>query len=74
VVEQVLQARQQHPDWGKQRIADELPTGNQWVPLGSPTTVKRILRDAGLWSGPLAPANQGGRPGPAGPPRSPGRP
>jgi transposase len=47
--QQVIAMRQQQPDWGKQRIADELAKANGWVPLVSPNTVKRILRDAGLW-------------------------
>jgi len=59
---QVIALRQQHPDWGKQRIADELTKGNTWVPLVTPNTVKRILQDAGLWSEPTAPAKKGGRP------------
>jgi transposase len=46
---QVIAMRRQHPTWGKRRIADELSKGNNWVPLVSPNTVKRILQDAGLW-------------------------
>lgn len=46
---QVVAMRQEHADWGKRRIADELAKGNSWVPLVSPNTVKRILQDAGLW-------------------------
>jgi hypothetical protein len=30
-----------------------------WVPLVSPGTVKRILRDAGLWPEPAPPAQRG---------------
>lgn len=41
--------RQQNPSWGKRRIADELSRANQWVPLVTPNTVRRILEDAGLW-------------------------
>jgi hypothetical protein len=44
--------RCEHPGWGKRRIADELAKGNNYVPLVSPNTVKRILHDAGLWSEP----------------------
>ena len=54
IVHQVLALRQQHPDWGKQRLADELAKANGWVPLISPNTVKRILRDAGQWTSPSA--------------------
>ena len=59
VAEQVIALRQAHPDWGKQRIADELAKANGWVPLLSPTTVKRILRDAGLWERAPAPKKSG---------------
>jgi transposase len=50
IAEQVIALRQQHPDWGKQRLADELAKANSWRPLLSPNTVKRILHDAGLWT------------------------
>jgi transposase len=50
IEQQVIALRQQHPDWGKQRLADELAKANGWVPLLSPNTVKRILHDAGLWT------------------------
>ena len=60
VVEKVLALRGQHPDWGKQRIADELAKGNNWVPLVSPNTVKRILADVGLWPQPEATVEKGG--------------
>ena len=49
VEEQTIEMRREHPDWGKQRIADELARRNSWVPIVSANTVKRILLDAGLW-------------------------
>jgi transposase len=49
VEQQVIAARREHPDWGKRRIADELTKANNWVPLVSTNTVRRILEDAGLW-------------------------
>ena len=49
VEERVIQMRREHEGWGKRRIADELAKANNWVPWGSPNTVRRILRDAGLW-------------------------
>jgi len=49
VEQQVIQMRQAQPSWGKRRIADELAKNNNWVPLVSPNTVKRILQEAGLW-------------------------
>jgi hypothetical protein len=53
VEERVIALRQEQPDWGKRRLADELAKANGWVPLVSPGTVRRILRDAGLWPGPV---------------------
>jgi transposase len=49
IEERIIALRKEHPDWGKKRIADELAKANNWVPLTSPNTVKRILVDAGLW-------------------------
>jgi len=59
IEEQVVALRQEHPAWGKQRIADQLAKANNWVPLISPNTVKRILRTAGLWATRVAPAKKG---------------
>ena len=50
VEDDVIEMRGEHPNWGKRRIADELAKGNSWVPVVSANTVKRILKDAGLWS------------------------
>lgn len=49
VEERIIALRKENPDWGKKRLADELAKANNWVPLVSPNTVKRILIDAGLW-------------------------
>jgi putative transposase len=51
IAQQVIALRRQHPDWGKVRISQELAKAKSWVPVVSPNTVKRILRDAGLWPG-----------------------
>jgi hypothetical protein len=59
---QVVALRLQHPAWGKQRIADELAKANNWVPLVSPNTIKRILIDAGLWRPREAPKKGASRP------------
>ncbi len=59
IAHQVIALRQQHPDWGKQRLADELAKANGWRPLISPNTVKRILHDAGLWTS-ESPGQKGG--------------
>jgi transposase len=60
---QVIALHQQQPGWGMHRLADELAKGHGWVPLVCPTTVKRILRDAGLWAPLTAPAKKGGQRG-----------
>ena len=49
VAARVAELRRQNPSWGKQRIADALAQANNWVPVVAPNTVRRILRDAGLW-------------------------
>jgi transposase len=62
----VVEMRRQYPGWGKRRIRDELAKGNNWVPLVSPNTVKRILQDADLWPEVETTAKKGGpkpRPG-----------
>jgi hypothetical protein len=41
---------QAHPDWGKKRIEQELAKENNWVPVVSLNTVRRILEDANLWT------------------------
>ncbi len=50
IEQEVIRMKKEHEGWGKQRIADELAKINNWVPLVSRNTVRRILRDAGLWS------------------------
>jgi transposase len=52
VEQRVIALRQAHPTWGKARLAAELAKTNGWLPLVSPNTVKRILRDAGVWPEP----------------------
>ena len=51
IEEQVLKMHGENEEWGKHRIADELAKVNNWVPVISPNTVRRILEDAGLWKG-----------------------
>jgi len=51
VLEQhVVEVRRAHPEWGKCRIAEELAKEHNWVAVISANTVRRILREAGLWS------------------------
>jgi transposase len=57
---QVIAMREAHQSWGKQRIADEMAKDNNWVPLVSANTVRRILRDARLWPKPEDQAKKGG--------------
>lgn len=45
----VLELYGRHDGWGKHRLADEVAKANNWVPLVSPNTVRRILEDAGQW-------------------------
>ena len=71
---QVIALRQEQPGWGKKRLAEELGKANQWVPLASPNTVKRILRDAGLWPAPTPRAKRGGPAARTAPPTSPAKP
>ena len=52
IAREVIELRRQNGSWGKQRIADELAKKNNWTPVISPNTVKRILQDAGLWQQP----------------------
>ncbi|MCP4168270.1 MAG: helix-turn-helix domain-containing protein [Chloroflexi bacterium] len=49
IQEKVEEMKKAHPEWGKQRIADELTKENSWVPLVSVNTVRRILQEKGLW-------------------------
>jgi len=52
IAREVIELRRKNGSWGKQRIADELAKKNNWTPVISPNTVKRILQDAGLWQQP----------------------
>jgi transposase len=54
IEQRVTELRQQNPRWGKRRIADQITKDNQWVPLVTPNTVRRVLQDAGLWPEPAA--------------------
>ena len=49
VEQQVVALGREHPEWGKSRIAQELAKANNWVPVVSANTVRRILSDQGLW-------------------------
>ncbi len=49
IAQRVIELRQANPDWGKTHISQEMAKANNWVPLVSPNTVKRILQDAQLW-------------------------
>jgi hypothetical protein len=49
ITQRVVELRRLNPDWGKARISQEMAKANNWVPLVSPNTVKRILQAAGLW-------------------------
>jgi len=49
IKEKVVLLKQENPEWGKRRIADELVRENSWVPVISPNTVRKILKDKGMW-------------------------
>ena len=74
IEQQVIALRRAHPDWGKDRIADELAKAHDWVPIISPNTVRRILRDAALWEPSAAAAKKGALRPFAGRPTPPDRP
>ncbi len=48
VQDKVIELKKAHSKWGRRRIADEITKENNWVPLVSPSSVKRILEQAGL--------------------------
>ncbi len=50
IVAEVVAAKEEHPDWGRRRIADELRKGHGWQAVVSASEVRRILVKAGLWS------------------------
>ena len=50
IEEQVIAMYQAHPDWGKKRIEQEMAKANNWVPVVSLNTVRRILQEAKLWT------------------------
>lgn len=58
---EVVRMRESSPGWGKQRIADELAKANNWVPVVSVNTVRRVLQDAGFWPEGENEAKKGGQ-------------
>jgi len=50
IVEEVKTAKREHPEWGKQRIANQLRQRHEWHKVVSASEVRRILIEAGLWS------------------------
>jgi hypothetical protein len=57
VAEQVIATKQDHPMWGRVRIAHEVAKAHDWTPVVSPSSVRRILLTAGLLKAP-APAEK----------------
>ena len=68
VRQEVLAAKREHPEWGRQRIADELKKAHGWQAIVSPSEARRMLIEAGLW-GAVARDPKGQRPTPATPKR-----
>lgn len=50
IEQQVVELKRKNKDWGKRRISDEMSKANNWTPVVSPNTVRRMLETAGLWS------------------------
>jgi transposase len=50
IVAEVVAAKQEHPDWGRRRIADEVRQVHSWQAVVSASEVRRILVKAGVWS------------------------
>lgn len=48
VQHKVIELKKAHSKWGRRRIADEIAKENKWVSLVSPSSVRRILEQAGL--------------------------
>lgn len=48
----VIRMKKEHEDWGKRRIAEEMAKANNWEPIVSLNTVRRILESAGMWAAP----------------------
>jgi len=46
---EVIRLKTEHADWGKLRIAQEMAKANDWKPVISPNTVRRILQTAHKW-------------------------
>lgn len=49
IEQRVIQMKQENLGWGKKRIAQEMAKANNWEPMVSANTVRRILEDANLW-------------------------
>jgi transposase len=60
VAAQVIALKQAQPTWGRVRIAQELAKANHWVPLLSPSSVRRVLRRAGMLPEPTRREKKGG--------------
>jgi transposase len=48
IQDQVIEQKKAHGHWGRRRIAAEIAKANNWVALVSPSSVRRILEQAGL--------------------------
>jgi hypothetical protein len=46
VHDKVIELKKAHSKWGRRRIADGIAKENNWVPLVSPSSVRRILEQA----------------------------
>ena len=51
IASRIENLKRSNPEWGQQRIADELMKSNNWVPVVNASTVWRILKAKGLMPG-----------------------
>lgn len=51
IAEQVVKLKEEHPGWGYQRLADELRKNNNWQQVVSASTIRYILKAAGVTPG-----------------------
>ena len=49
IAKKVVELRQARPMAATSGVSQEMAKPNNWVPLVSPNTIRRILQDAGMW-------------------------
>lgn len=59
LVAEVKDAKVEHPEWGRRRIAHEVGKQHGWQPVVSASAVRRMLIAAGLWEQVACPPKKG---------------